>query len=263
MLRTHGKKVGIATTRIYKPGELGHLKVIERLHPDVILVRNLGALQYFQSSTSTLHGDFSLNVSNSLSADWFFSKGLKTITPSYDLNGEQLFGLLGEYPSADSAFEVVLHQYMPGFHMEHCVFAAFLSNGTSFRDCGKPCEKHRVELKDPKGELHPLKPDAECRNTMFKGRAQTAVRLLPKMLQAGVTRFRLEALFETPSELRVKVESYLSVLEQAGTGEAISISDQVLKTLGAVERFGVTEGQLFNINTYRDRRKGGGAAVLA
>ena len=61
-VREMGAKVGIATTRIYKPGELGHLKVIERIRPDYILIRNLGALHYFQEKGIPLRGDFSLNV---------------------------------------------------------------------------------------------------------------------------------------------------------------------------------------------------------
>lgn len=247
-VRTLGYQVGIATTRILKPGEIGHLKVIQRLKPDAILVRNLGALYYLQDKGLQLHGDFSLNVTNSLSAAWFLEKGLSTLCPSYDLNSEQLEDLLG---SIDGRyFEVTVHQYMPAFHMEHCVFAAFLSNGTSFRDCGKPCEKHRVELRDKTGALHPLKADAECRNTMFNGNAQSAARLIPNLRKMQVGSFRIEALFETPAELRDKIECYLDLLYGK------SMNKETFNRLRAVERYGVTEGQLFNIKTFEDRRKG-------
>jgi putative protease len=29
------------------------------------------------------------------------------------------------------------------FHMEHCVFCAFLSTGKDYRDCGRPCDTAR------------------------------------------------------------------------------------------------------------------------
>ena len=64
--------------------------------------------------------------------------------------------------------EVTIHQYMPEFHMEHCVFAAFLSEGNSFKDCGKPCEKHNVMLRDFFGNHHYIKADQECRNTLYQ-----------------------------------------------------------------------------------------------
>ena len=48
------------------------------------------------------------------------------LVPSYDLNWEQLAALVRAVDPG--RFEVVIHQHMPMFHMEHCVFAAFLSD---------------------------------------------------------------------------------------------------------------------------------------
>ncbi len=210
-------------------------------------MRNLGALEYLRTSGLTLVGDFGLNISNSVSADWFRAKGLARICPSYDLNGEQLSELLSSCDG--SQFEVTLHHYIPAFHMEHCVFAAFLSTGSSYRDCGRPCEKHRVELRDRTGSLHPLKADAECRNTMFNGVPQSAWKLLPELLEKGVRTFRLEGLFEDAATLRAKIEAYTALL-QGGAHP-----DGVVERLGTVERYGVTDGQLYNIRSYQDRKK--------
>jgi putative protease len=253
-VRELGFKCAIATTRILKPGELGHLKYIERLKPDAILVRNLGALQYLKNKEIPLIGDFSLNVSNGLTAQYLMDKGLSRLTSSYDLNQEQLVDMLRAAPSIP--FEVTVHQYMPAFHMEHCVYAAFLSTGTSFKDCGRPCEKHRVELKDPDGTIHPLKPDAECRNTMFQGKPQSAARLIPELKTLGVKNYRLEALFESPAELRAKIRAYGEVIE--GT----SSTNSAFEKLGIVERYGITEGQLFNFNKYQDKKKMGNLRVV-
>jgi putative protease len=247
MVRAMGYKVGIATTRILKPGELAHLKVIERIKPDEVLVRNLGALEYLRNKGLTLIGDFSFNVTNSLSAHYLLSKGLSRICPSYDLNGEQLMDLARVCDA--SSFEVTVHHYIPAFHMEHCVFAAFLSNGSSYRDCGRPCEKHRVELRDSKGALHPLKADAECRNTMFNGLPQSAGRLIPQLQDLSVSTFRVDGLFEDPATLRAKIEAYADVLFHGAPVEA------AMKKLGMSDRYGVTDGQLYNVRKHRDRKQ--------
>jgi putative protease len=238
----------IATTRILKPKEYHNLKMIIRCAPDKILVRNLGAIEFLRRESSIpLLGDFSLNVTNSLSADYLLKKGVVSVNTSYDLNQEQLLEMIGH--SDASKLEVTLHQYMPEFHMEHCVFAAFLSNGHSFKDCGKPCERHEVKLKDPYGNWHHLKADQECRNTFFKATPQSASFLLSELKALGVAAVRLEALNENPSELNHKILVYLKLLNGNLTSQA------AMDELKVMESYGLGPGQLNKSDTYKDRKK--------
>ncbi len=131
-----------------------------------------------------------------MSFNYLLTKNVTSITASYDLNQKQLKDMASKVDR--NKLEVVLHQYMPEFHMEHCVFAAFLSNGSSFRDCGKPCEKHRVELKDVYGQYHYLKADQECRNTFFRATPQSAGFMLKELIEQNIGSVRIEALYETP-----------------------------------------------------------------
>jgi putative protease len=247
LLKSAGFKVGIATTRILKPNEYYNFKVIERALPDVILCRNLGAVQYFSESHFELRGDFSLNVTNSLSANYFLTKKLNSVCASYDLNASQLSDLLKKMPSGK--IEVTIHQYMPSFHMEHCVFAAFLSTGSSFRDCGKPCEEHRLELKDQFGNFHQIKADQECRNTMFNATSQSAAKLIPQWKKLGLTEFRFEALYENGEELKNKILSYASLI----TGES-SFDESLMQKLGVLEKYGVSD-KVFNNRDYKNRKQ--------
>lgn len=238
-LRSSSKiKLAIATNRILKPGEYHHLNMIARLNLDFVLVRNLGAINYLKVNFPhlKLKGDFSLNVANSHSANFLLNRGLETLTSSYDLNSTQLFELLKNTDA--SRIEVTTHQYMPSFHMEHCVFAAFLSKGSSFKDCGKPCEKHKVELRDQFGNHHFIKADQECRNTMYNATAQSAASLLPQLLELGVCEFRIEMLDEMEDTLIKKVSSYINFLENN-----ISITE-LTSNIGELEKFGLGSGQL-------------------
>ena len=236
ILRELGIKAGLATTRIHKPQEYYNLNTLVRHKPDFILVRNLGALAYLQDKEIELKADFSLNVTNHLSFNYLLTKNVTSIAASYDLNQKQLKDLMGRVDA--SKLEVVMHQYMPEFHMEHCVFAAFLSKGSSFKDCGKPCEKHKVELKDVYGQYHYLKADQECRNTFFRATPQSAGFMLKELKEAGVSALRLEALYESPDALAKKINLYQELME------GVQNYDSVKQKLGASEKYGVFEGQL-------------------
>jgi putative protease len=182
-------------------------------------------------------GDFSLNVANALSAEYFRSKfGLQFVTASYDLNAEQLEGLLRSAPP--EWFEITLHQHMPMFHMEHCVFCAFLSEGTDYRNCGRPCDTHQVRLKDRVGAQHPLKADAGCRNTVFNSQAQTGAEYFEQFSVLGARRFRIELLTETPDEVERIITQYRRLFRGEIPGS------QLWRELKIVNQLGVTRGQL-------------------
>ena len=233
--------VWLATPRIQKAGEEGFFRLIENAAPDGVLVRNLGAIDFYRASGSALRlvGDFSLNVSNPLTAKEFLRRGLERVTVSYDLTVEQVLELVGALPEvARGTLELTLHQHMPMFHMEHCVFAAFLSKGSSFLDCGRPCEKHRVHLKDRVGTVHPLRADVGCRNTLFNAVPQTGAQFFDSLVQAGVRAFRVELLEEDRLESVRVLGAYQALL--AGEREGASL----WRELHAQSQLGVTRGTL-------------------
>ena len=223
--------VYLATPRIQKAGETGFFRLIESAKPDGVLIRNLGALDYFRSAKLPMIGDFSLNVANALSADLFISEGLERLTPSYDLDITQLLELLRS--AAPSWFELTLHQHIPMFHMEHCVFAAFLSEGKDHLTCGRPCDHHRIAVRDRVGESHPIRADVGCRNTVFHARPQSGASHLPQLLSTGLRHFRIELLDESPDEAINLLQSYRKAL--SGQTDPTHLS----KTLGARDQLGV------------------------
>jgi putative protease len=135
-------------------------------------------------------------------------------------------------------FELTLHQHMPMFHMEHCVYCVFLSEGTTHLDCGRPCEKHVVHLRDRVGQLHRLQADVGCRNTLFNGKAQTGARYYQNLREAGLSRFRIELLDEDAATTAMTLCAYQDLL--AGAETATGLLNRVV----ALEKLGVTEGTL-------------------
>jgi putative protease len=230
--RVYGLPIALATTRIIKPGEEGLLKQVAAANPDAILVRNLAGLSFFREQFPHLPllGDYSLNVANELTAGLFLRHGLQRLVPSYDLNWNQLRAMLTRIDPA--YFEAVIHQHMPMFHMEHCVFCHTLSTGKDYRDCGRPCDTHQVSLKHRDGQPHPLIADVGCRNTVYNAAAQSAAELVPQLKDLGVRLFRLELLRQSPEETQTLLAKYADVITGRTDGKTAVRSLRVLSQLG-------------------------------
>ena len=203
---------------------------------DGILVRNAGGMQFCYQHGVPFVADFSLNAANPLTVDLLKSRGAARVTASYDLNVEQLLHMIDMTPS--SWLEVVIHQQIPMFHMEHCVYCAFLSPGTDATNCGRPCDVHDVKLRDRVGKEHPLKADVGCRNTLYNAVPQTAAEFLPRLLNHGVRFLRIEFLDDTPASIRRTIMLYREVI--AGERDSKSL----WRELKASNQYGVTRGPL-------------------
>ena len=227
--------IWVAPPRIFKPGEEWILNQVRSSEADGYLVRNHEHLRFFKDDRK--RGDFSLNVANPLTAEYFINNyGLERVTASYDLNVFQLESLLQSAPGA--WFDLTIHQHMPMFHMEHCVFCAFLSKGKDYHDCGRPCEKHTVALRDRVGAELPLKADAGCRNTVYNNRAQTGAEYFQRFFDLGARNFRVEFVNEGAAEVTRTLAHYQKLVRGEINGA------DLWRELKLINQLGVTRGQM-------------------
>jgi putative protease len=111
---------------------------------------------------------------------------------------------------------LTLHHHIATFHNSHCVYAHLLSNGRDYETCGRPCEAHRIALRD------------------YDAQAQSAAPLVPHLLDLGVRRFRVELVWERAEEVTRTLVAYRKLLSGELGAEA------VLKEAAVHERYGVT-----------------------
>ena len=205
----------VASPRILKPNEHNVTRFLLSLECD-LLVRSGGLLYELDSRHSAeplppLDGDFSLNIANAISVGKFLDMGLRRVTPTHDLNAQQIVELAALVPPA--RLEVIAYQHLPVFHMEHCVFCRFLSDGTDHTNCGHPCEKHRIAVQDSSGRQHAVLADVGCRNTVFGAEAQSAADHMHSFLEAGIRQFRLEFVHQEPEQVGGIVTAFQRFLD--------------------------------------------------
>ena len=243
-VKDSGVAVRVASPRILKPGEEKIADFLLRLECP-ILVRPAGLVVALRGRAATpLTGDFSLNAANAVAAHRLLGLGLQRITPTHDLNGDQVAELAREVGGA--RIEAIAYQHLPVFHTEHCVFCRFLSTGTSYKDCGRPCETHRLELGDPTGRRHPVLADVGCRNTVFGAEAQEASLHLESWLRAGIRHFRLEFAHESGDQVASITEVFRETL--AG-GRNFRKLNEALRRLAPQ---GATQGSLYVPDGYKE-----------
>ena len=120
-------------------------------------------------------------------------------------------------------------------YLEHCVFCHMLSDGKDFRDCGRPCDTHKVDLV---GQAHPLVADVGCRNTVFNAQAQSAAEFLPRMLALGLRHFRVELLRDKGADVAPLLSRYADVIAGKAPPRA------AFRSLGVLSQIGVTAGTM-------------------
>jgi U32 family peptidase len=240
-VKAGGITARVACPRILKPGEARILNFLLSLEC-WILVRSTGILHALREKAHPfLIGDFSLNAANSLSAAEYL-KFVARLTPTHDLNAAQVADLARDAGAEN--IEAVAYQHLPVFHTEHCVFCRFLSDGTSYKDCGRPCEKHKVQLRDHAGRSHPVMADVGCRNTVFGAEAQEASGHLDLWRAAGIRHFRLEFVHESGTQVTEVARVFGATLE--GKIGAVQLG----RELKAIAPEGTTQGSLFVAGNY-------------
>ena len=233
----------VASPRILKPSEQKVVRFLLSLNCQ-ILVRSGGLLHDLVTNfrddpkfeLPELHGDFSLNAANSKTFETYFEMGLTRLAPTYDLNAQQITELAQGFDR--HYIEIVAFHHLPVFHTEHCVFCRFLSDGTDNTNCGHPCEKHEIALRDAHGRQHPVMADVGCRNTVFNAQAQVSASQMQNWMKTGIFHFRLEFVHQGGDDVEKITNAFASYFENKD-------SNKLKSQLKTFTDQGISEGSLY------------------
>ena len=235
--QTYNKEYHIATPRIQKPKEEGFFKVIEKLKPNGVLIRNLGSLHHFKHTENfVITGDYSLNIVNDFSKYQFEQYGMQRLTPSFEIDTKQLKEMVKDH---GENIEMAVHYQVPSFHSEYCHWVGNLvESGKAKPGCGELCQHRPISVTDRKGIEHPIQSDAFCRNTVFHGIPVSYLHHIQFMRERGINSFRIELVYDTENEIKMLVDTYKSVID----GELSP--NEAYRHLNTHYPFGVESGKM-------------------
>lgn len=205
------------TTMRRECGELEQfLTAIEsrpEVHPDGLMVSNLGSLKLAQSLTTLpVQADISFNLFNHLAAKFMQENGITQATASYELSYEQLREVV---ESSTLPIEVVVHGAYESMICDHNIPAMSLPH---FNELDNPeIKNRRYALLDKAGEKHSIRIDQFGRNHIYFAKELCLYPYLAKL--NGVASYRIEAQDYTPEHTASVVKIYRAALDALAGGQ--------------------------------------------
>ena len=188
------------------------LALFANLEPDAVGVSNLGTLWLMgqRYNSIALHGEFSLNVYNSVAVEYFRCMKLSSLTLSPELTFDQIKAIVAR---SQVPLECIVHGYLPVMISEYCAIGSFLGQ-LHAGPCNQICLKSRHWLKDRKDEIFPVATDQYCRMHILNAKELHMAAHVPKFGPLGINRIRIEAKGEEPAAVSRVTRLYREVLDR-------------------------------------------------
>ncbi|MHB8066113.1 MAG: DUF3656 domain-containing U32 family peptidase, partial [Ruminiclostridium sp.] len=204
---------------------------------DGFLLGNIGVVQTLKARLGEkvkLMGDYSLNVLNSSTLNFYKGLGYSGATLSYELNLSQLNAL--NFPQGFAA-EIGVYGRIPVMTSEYCPIGASVGNSEP-QNCKTICKNGVYHLKDRKDAKFLVKCDCvDCRSTIFNSNVIFVPDLLGQIGKSGVEYMRLSFVDESAEEIYDTVNLHRSI----GENKNYSEKDRVIEKIKAK---GFTKGHL-------------------
>ncbi len=205
---------------------------------DGFLTGNIGVgelLRDVPGENVKLMGDYTLNVLNSSTLDFFKEAGYKGAALSYELNLTQLASIT--YPK-DFEAEIGVYGRIPVMTSEYCPVGGSVGNAAPHK-CGTECKNGVFHLKDRKNAAFLVRCDClDCRSTIFNSDILFAPELLEDICKTGAAYARMSFIDETSQEIYDIVNLHRDMIE----GGRNTPSAQ--RTIENIRSRGITRGHL-------------------
>ncbi len=213
MARAAGRQVYFATPRIVREEESAamgeHLASLAGCKPGGVLVGNLGVWQQAQGQGMFLWPDYSLNVFNSWTLDFWRDRGAAGATLSPELTFPQIERLRKK---DILPLECLVHGRTEMMVSEYCAPGSLLGNAV--------CQDGRYFLEDRKKERFPLVTDQFCRMHILNAKELCLLDSVDRFRDMGMARIRIDARYMDAKEAAMLTADYRAALDGRSVSSA-------------------------------------------
>ena len=220
---------------------------LAELGVDAVIVADLGLISAIHRSVPKLeiHVSTQANCTNYLAARVFYELGARRVVLAREMTLAQIAELRQKTPP-ELELEAFVHGAMCMAYSGRCLISAHLTGRSANRGgCAQSCRwNYRlVEEKRP-GEYFPIEEDARG-TTILSSRDLNALPFLDRLMEAGVTSFKIEGRMKTPYYVATVTNAYRRRIDQLVSGADTPTVAELQRELNAASHRTYSSGFYF------------------
>ena len=224
-----------------------YARMLEDLGADAVIVADLGVLDAIHRAAPALsiHVSTQANCTNHIAARVYHDLGARRIVLARELTLEQIKELRAKTP-ASLELEAFVHGAMCMAYSGRCMISAHLTGRSANRGaCTQSCrwKYHLVEQTRP-GEYFPVEED-EDGMTILSSRDLNALPFLDRLMEAGVTSFKIEGRMKSPYYVATVTNAYRRRIDQILSGAEKPTVEDLQRELNAASHRAYSNGFYF------------------
>lgn len=235
----HGKKLYLTVNTLVKERELdqlySYLLPFYRQGLDAVIVQDMGVMEFIREQFPLLpiHASTQMTVTSAVSASFLEERGVTRVVPARELSLGEVRRIAEE---TDLEVECFVHGALCYCYSGRCLMSSMIGGRSGNRgQCAQPCRlPWRAEQTKKEQDILSLKD-------------LCTIRLIPELVGAGITSFKIEGRMKQPSYVETVTSMYRKYTdlwaELEGDKERFRVSREDQRALlEAYTRRGYTDG---------------------
>jgi len=215
----HGRKAYVTVNMIPHEDDLVNLEeyieFLEEIEIDAVIIADPGVLNIVKkvSPDMEVHLSTQANTTNSHSANFWYSEGVKRIVMARELTLEEI-NKLNERINIDLDIEAFIHGAMCISYSGRCLLSSFMTGRhANLGDCAQPCRwKYALQEASRPGEYYPIIEDNQG-SFILNSKDLCMFNNLKDLADAGVVSFKVEGRMKSAYYTATIIRSYRQAID--------------------------------------------------
>ena len=224
-----------------------YLEFLVKIGADAVIVADVGIAYYVRKYAPTLdlHISTQANVTNVASALFFKELGAKRLILARELSIEEITEI-AKAVAPEVEIEVFVHGAMCISYSGRCLLSNYFCNRESNRGaCVQACRwKYALVEKDRPDEQFDIEED-ERGTYILNSKDRNSIEHLDKLIEAGVTSFKIEGRMKSPNYVATVVNAYRRAIDSYEEGKPYVVSEELKNELLKASHRAYTTGFYF------------------